>query len=58
VDGTAVKRKPAFDHCGGMEQKRDEQQEIIDAIILTEAFSPQENRVNHADSVEKHGESE
>jgi len=48
----------AQDHGGRVQAKAQEQNEIIDAVILAKAFSPQENRVNHADPVSDYGQQE
>ena len=56
IHRAAFEGKPAFEHGGGMKNRAGQKQKIIYAIVLAKAFSPKENRVNHADSVEKHGQ--
>ena len=45
-----------MEHGGCVQRERDEQQEIIHVVILAKTLSPQENRVNHAQTVNRHGE--
>jgi hypothetical protein len=45
-----------LEHGDGVQPERGEQQEIIHMVILAKPFSPQEYRVNHAQTVNRHGE--
>jgi hypothetical protein len=51
-----VEGKAALEHGDGVQPERGEQQEIIHVVILAKTFSPQENRVNHAQTVNRNGE--
>src|SRR5208337_2501976 len=56
VDGAMVEGETALKHGDRVQRERDEQQEIIHVVILAETLSPQENRVNRAHAVNRHGE--
>ena len=46
MDWAAIEAETALEQCRGVEQKPAEQQAIIDAIIVPEAFAKNENGVN------------
>ena len=39
-----------------LEQERREQQKVINVVVLAETFSPEENRINRAGTVNRNGE--
>jgi hypothetical protein len=51
-----VDAKATIKHGDRVQPERGEQQEIIHVVILAKPFSPQENRVNHAQTVNRNGE--
>ena len=54
VDRAAFQRKPAFDHGRGVKGKRQQEEQVVDAVVLPEPFSPKENRVNDAEAIDNH----
>ena len=51
-----IESKSSHPHGCCMQPKTYEQQKVIDPVVLTKAFAPEENRINHADSIHNHGE--
>src|SRR6185436_9732216 len=57
-DGAAIQPHPAFEHRRCVENETQQQQQVAHMAILAEAFSPEENRVNHANTVCYYSEQE
>ena len=53
-----IEAKPTENHRRGMQTESQQKNQIIDVIVPTKAFAPQENRVNHAQAVGNHGQEE
>jgi hypothetical protein len=51
-----IQPETAQSHRCRVQSKREQQQEIIGAIILAKVLSPQKNRINHAQAVNRNGE--
>jgi hypothetical protein len=51
-----IESKSAQGHSSCVQPKGEQQQEIDGAVTLAKSFSPQENRINHAQSVNGDGE--
>ena len=53
-----IETKSAKDHRGRVQTESEQQHEIIDVVIATKPFSPQEHRVDHAQAVNQDGKEE
>jgi hypothetical protein len=51
-----IKPKSTQGHPGCVQPKSEQQQEIDGVVALAKTFSPKENRINHAQSVNRDGE--
>ena len=57
-DGAAIQAHSALEHGRGVEDETQQQQQIANTAVLAESFSPEENRMNHANTVCYYGEQE
>src|SRR5262245_59876227 len=53
-----IEPKSAQNHRGGLQTEAKQKNEVIYVIIAPESFTPQENRVDHAQPVGDHGQEE
>src|SRR5689334_8123399 len=53
-----VQAKSADDHGRGVQSEGGKQQEIIDPVILAEAFAPEQHRITGAQTIKDYGQQE
>ena len=43
IDGASIEGKPPHEHGSGIQGKTSKQEEVMDAVVLSESLTPEEN---------------